>query len=90
MLKGADHAKNGWSSYIDQRADADWLPDEVRSEPAPGLRADGDGGSELLLPVAAEPMSGCARGWWSWRGRSRRASGIGGCMIICWAVRGSM
>ena len=31
-------------------------------------------------------MSRCARGWWSWRGRSR-ASGIGGCMC-CWAAAG--
>src|SRR5207249_3675622 len=27
-------------------------------------------------------MSRYARGWWSWRGRSR-ASGIGGCMCCC-------
>src|SRR6266571_1442817 len=27
-------------------------------------------------------MSGCARGWWSWRERSR-ASAIGGCRCCC-------
>ena len=55
---------------------------------AAGVRADDDGGVELPLPDAGAAMSRCARGWWSWRGRSR-ASGIGGCMC-CWAARESM
>ena len=67
---------------VDQRADADWLRIAVRSEPAPGLRADGDGGGELPLPDAGAAMSRCARNWWSWHGPNR-ASGIDGCMC-CW------
>ena len=39
---------------VDQRADADWLRVTVRGQRAPGMRADGDGGSELSLPDDAQ------------------------------------
>src|ERR1700722_4956575 len=52
-MRKAVIAKNGWARR--PAGGRGLAAGQVRSEPAPGLRADGDGGSELWLPDKTEP-----------------------------------